>query len=100
MKNVSGIYRMELLLPIPTWNPSARCVFAGNERNWTSIRSASRVFQEPCVDNLNMQDDLFIKSGAFRPVFCVLCFAAVFAGLGRSFSLPVQGHGADEETGL
>lgn len=34
------------------------------------------VFQEPCVaiSNFNMLDDLFIKSGDCRPVFCTVFF--------------------------
>lgn len=86
-RNVSGIYRMELLLPIPTWSPSARCVFAGNKGNFGLkywIHPCG--FQEPSVAISN-----FIMS----PVLCWW-----FASLGRWVSLPVQGPKADLETGL
>lgn len=54
-RNVSGIYRMELLLPIPTWSPSARCVFAGNKGNFGLMYWIHPCgFQEPSVAISNL----------------------------------------------
>lgn len=66
MKNVSAICRMELLLPIPTWNPSARCGLVGRKERGEALTRLC-VFQEPFValSNLNMLGDLCITSGDF-----------------------------------
>lgn len=78
-RSVSDIYRMELLLPIPTWSPSARCVFAGNEGNF-----GLKYWIHPC----GFQDpSVAISNFSMSPVLCLPAWAHGFLSLSKALRL-------------